>query len=383
MSDHTADVIIIGGGVMGCAAAWQLAKEGRRTLLLEQFNLGHTFGSSHGPSRIIRLAYDSADYVRLAQASYVLWRELEAEANESLLFKVGGLDLGQPDALMLDGIRATYQALGIPFEALARDEVVRRYPQFNLPEDTVGLYQADYALLAADKCVATLAAQAGRLGATIHENESARSIRAVDDEIEVQTERGTYRAGRLILAAGSWMRPLLGSLDLNVPLVVKKEQLAFFQPHVPAQFLPGRFPLFIHRQPGTTILGSGFPIFGQPAGVKVMFDRIAPEIAAGNTDRTVDGPMLERLRRYAKEILPGLTGEIVHAVVCPYTMTPDEDFIIDHHPAHPQVVIASPCSGHGFKFAPVIGRILADLALRGVTEYPIRRFRLDREALKQ
>jgi len=376
-----ADVIIIGGGVMGCAAAWHLAREGRRVVLLEQFDLGHTHGSSHGPSRIIRLAYDGADYVQLAQASYALWRELEAESNESLMLKVGGLDIGQPDAFRLDGIRATYQTLGVPFEELTRDEIVRRYPQFNLPENTIGLYQPDYGLLAADKCLATLAARANHHGATIRENEPARSVRAMGDGVEVKTDRRTYRADRAILAAGSWMRSLLGSLNLDLPLVVKKEQLAFFQPCDPTQYLPGRFPLFIHRFPGTTVLGSGFPIFGQPVGVKVMVDRIAPELDPGDPDRTVDGPMLEQLRQYATDILPGLTGEIVHAVVCPYTMTPDEDFILDRHPAHPQIVIASPCSGHGFKFAPVIGNILADLAVRGATEYPIGRFRLGRERL--
>jgi glycine/D-amino acid oxidase-like deaminating enzyme len=138
MSNYTADVIIIGGGVMGCAAAYHLAKDGQRVLLLEQFAVGHTYGSSHGPSRIIRLAYDSPDYVQLAQAAYTLWRNLEAEAGASLMLKVGGFDLGSPDALMLDGIRATYQALGVPFEAVDRDEIVRRFPQFNLPEDTIG-----------------------------------------------------------------------------------------------------------------------------------------------------------------------------------------------------------------------------------------------------
>lgn len=385
MGDRAGDAngIVVGGGVMGCAAAYHLAKDGvGRVLLLEQFAIGNTNGSSHGPSRMIRLAYDSADYVQLARASYALWRDLETESGQSLMLKVGGLDIGQPDALMLDGIRATYQALGVPFEELTRNEIVHRYPQFNLPEGVIGLYQPDYSLLAADKCVAALAAQARHHGAMIGENEPARSIRATGSGVEVVTDRGTYRADRLILAAGAWMRPLLGSLDLNIPLVVKKEQLAFFQPRDPAQYLPGRFPLFIHRQPGTTVLGSGFPIFGQPVGVKVMVDRIAPELDPGDLDRTVDGPMLERLRRYAMDILPGLTGEIVHAAVCPYTMTPDEDFILDRHPAHPQIVIASPCSGHGFKFAPVIGRILADLAIRGATEYPIGRFRLGREALK-
>src|SRR5262249_41766506 len=144
MANRTADVIIVGGGVMGCAAAYQLAREGRRVLLLEQFAIGHERGSSHGPSRIIRLAYDSRDYVELARASYTLWRALEAESGAQLLAQTGGLDIGSPGALALDGIRATFEATGVPFEALDRDTIVGRYPQLNLPEGTIGLYQADY-----------------------------------------------------------------------------------------------------------------------------------------------------------------------------------------------------------------------------------------------
>ncbi len=380
MQKQVADVIIVGGGVMGCAAAYQLAKDGYSALLLEQFDIGHANGSSHGPSRIIRLAYEALDYVRLAQAAYTLWRELADVVNEQLIVPVGGLDFGAPDALALDGIRATYQAAGISFEALDRDEIMRRYPQFNLPEGIVGFYQADYSLLAANRCVAALADQARRHGATIHTGEAARQVVIAGDGVEVHTDRGRYYADRLILSAGSWMRPLLEQLGLTSPLTVMKEQLAFFAAHDPDQFMPGRFPLFIHRYPGTTVLGSGFPIFGH-SGVKLMVDRIGPQVAPGDPDRAVDTNRLRRLHAYATELLPGLTGEIIEAVSCRYTMTPDEDFIIDRHPAYPQVVIASPCSGHGFKFAVAIGQIVSDLALRGATQYDIARFRLDRPAL--
>ena len=382
MRERIADVVIVGAGVMGCAAAYQLAKDGARVLLLDQFAVGHDHGSSHGPSRIIRLAYDSLDYVALARASYALWHELEAESGERLLTQVGGLDLGAPDALALDEIRAAYLAAGVSFEALARDEIMARYPQFNLPEGTIGLYQADYSLLAADRCVAALAAQARRYGATIREREPAQQIRATASGVEVRTTQGVYSADRLILSAGSWMRPLLRQLDLDLPLTVQKEQLAFFRAHNPEAFMPGRLPLVIHRFPHTTSLGSVFPIFDH-AGVKVMVDRIGPQVAPDDPDRSIDTPLLERLHAYATELLPGLTGEIIEAVSCRYTMTPDEHFIIDRHPAHPQIVIASPCSGHGFKFGAVIGRILADLALYGTTAHDITRFRLDRPALKQ
>jgi glycine/D-amino acid oxidase-like deaminating enzyme len=183
----------------------------------------------------------------------------------------------------------------------------------------------------------------------------------------------------VIVAAGSWTGHLLRSLDLDLPLTVLKEQLAFFEAANPADYLPGRLPLVIHRFPATTSLGSFFPIFDH-AGVKIMIDRIGPSVAPDDPDRAIDQSSLERLRVYATELLPGLTGRIIEAVSCRYTMTPDEDFILDRHPEHPAIVIASPCSGHGFKFGIVIGSILADLALTGETPHDISRFRLDRFA---
>jgi sarcosine oxidase len=380
MSERIADVLIVGAGVMGCAAAYQLAKDGARVLLFDQFAVGHGRGSSHGPSRIIRLAYDSLDYVALARASYALWRELEAEAGQRLLTPAGGLDIGTPDALALDEIRAAYIAADVPFEALDRGEIMARYPQFNLPEGTIGLFQADYSLLAADRCVATLADQARRHGAIIREHEPAHQIRATASGVEVCTSQGVYTADRLILCAGSWMRPLLRQLDLDLPLTVQKEQVAFFRAREPQEFVPGRLPLVIHRFPQTTSLGSVFPIFDHD-GVKLMIDRVGPVVDPDDPDRSIEQPLLESLRAYATGLLPGLTGEVIEAVSCRYTMTPDEHFIIDRHPAHPQIVIASPCSGHGFKFGAVIGRVLADLALQGATAYDIARFRLDRPAL--
>ena len=171
------------------------------------------------------------------------------------------------------------------------------------------------------------------------------------------------------------MGPLLAPLGIDLPLTVLQEQLAFFRVLDPAAHTPDRLPLLMHRFPGTTSLGSVFPIYGHE-GVKVMLDRIGPGVDPGNPDRTIDPARLERLRAYATELMPGITGEILETTSCRYTMTPDEDFIIDLHPEHRQIVIASPCSSHGFKFAPVIGQMLADLAVNGVTPYPTARFSL-------
>ena len=376
-SDHVADVIVVGGGVMGCAAAYHLAKDGRRVLLIEQFGVVHTWGSSHGPSRIIRLAYDAEDYVQLARAAYGLWRDLEAESAQPLLRTIGGLDLGVPEALALGQIRATYQAAGVAFEALDRDEIVRRYPKFNLPEGTIGYYQPDYGLLDADACVAALAGLARRHGAQINEHETALQITPRPRGVEVRTNRSTYTADRLILSAGSWIGPLVAQLGIALPLTVTKELVAYFQPPDPEAYQPERFPIFIHRFPNTTTLGSGFPIF-RHAGFKMIFDRTGPVIEPGDPNREPAPGQIDLLLNYAASVLPSLGGRVIEAVTCRYTMAPDEHFIIDRHPEHPQIVIASPCSGHGFKFGSVIGRIVADLAVHGRTALPIERFQLNR-----
>jgi len=380
VADYTTDVVVVGGGVMGCAAAYHLAKDGRRVALIEQFALGHDRGSSHGPSRIIRLTYEGADYVRLARAAFDLWRALEAQSGAALVQKVGGLDFGPPDALGLAGMRETMRAAGVPFEELDGAEIMRRYPQFRLPAGTVGFYQADYSMLNADACVAALANEARTHGAQFVAGEPALRIITHPGHVEVRTASHSFRAERVVLTAGSWMGPLLRQLGLDLPLTVKKEQVAFFVPPDPTLFMPDRFPLFIQRFAGTTSLGTAFPMFAAE-GVKAMLDRTGPEVTSEDEDRSLDAAGIERLRAYVAGILPALGNQLGEAVSCRYTMTPDEDFIIDRHPRHPEIVIASPCSGHGFKFGVVIGRILADLAERGRSDYPIERFRLDRPAL--
>jgi sarcosine oxidase len=382
VAERAADVIIVGGGVMGCAAAWRLAKTGRRVRLLEQFAAGHDRGSSHGPSRMIRLAYAEPEYAELGRAAFRLWDELIAESGQDLLLRTGGLDLGTPDALAMDGIARTYETLGLPFERLNRDELRRRYPQLDPPEGTIGLHQFNYGILAADRCVATLAARARARGAGVRAEEPVLAIVPEGGGVAVRTPSGVHRADRVILTAGSWTRPLLQSLGIDLPLTVLQEQLAFFRVRDPAAHRPDRLPLVIHRFPGTTSLGSVFPIYDHE-GVKIMVDRIGPAVAPADPDRRIDPLLLERLRDYAKGLLPGVTGEILETTSCRFTMTPDEDFVIDVHPEHRQIVFASPCSGHGFKFAPVVGQMLTDLALTGETPYPAARFRHDRPALAE
>lgn len=370
------DVIVVGAGVMGCASAYHLAKRGRRVLLLEQFAINHDRGSSHGHSRIIRLAYSATHYVRLAQAAYPLWRALEAESGAELLVQTGGLDFAQPGTPSYEGTRASLAAAGVPFEELDHAALAERFPQMRMPDGMVGVYQSEGGLLNADRCVATLAAQAQRHGATLREGAAAQRILPSSDGVEVRTEGESYHADRLIVTAGSWARPLLRQLDLDLPLRVSKENVAYFAPLDPALFEPGRFPVFIHHVDERWAF-YGFPIYGLP-GIKIGRHMSGPEVAPEDGDRAPIPERLDDLRAYVEQFFPQAAGDMIFAQTCRYTTTPDEDFIIDRHPAHPQIVIGSPCSGHGFKFGALIGKILADLAERGATDQPIEAFGLKR-----
>jgi sarcosine oxidase len=379
--ERAREVIVVGGGVMGLATAYHLARDGNHVLLLEARGIGHSEGSSHGPSRIIRLTYQSADYIELARAAYALWESLGDEAGEPLPVPCGGLDFGPPDANHLSELGEAMSLAGVAHESIDAAEIRRRFPQLNPPDDAIGFYQADYGVLPADRCLRLLAAGARAAGADLREHEAVLAVSPSGEGVQVRTARTTYRSSRVVLALGSWLAPVAATLGLDLSLTVLKEQVSHFEPVDPALFAPGRFPLFIQRFPGSRTFGAGFPIFGEPIGVKLLLDRLGPVVAPDDRDRSIEGDILERLERYVADTVRGLTGRVVLSSSCRYTLTPDEDFIVDTHPAHPQIVIASPCSGHGFKFAIEIGRILGALALGRPHGRDISRFRLDRPSL--
>jgi monomeric sarcosine oxidase len=372
------DVIVIGAGVMGSATAYHLAKRGHRVVLLEQFATGHEYGSSHGHSRIFRLVYDLPEYVALARAALPLWRELEADTGEELLLQTGGIDFAEPANQAMHDTHATLIASGVPFESLDSIAIRQRFPQFAVSEQAVGFYQADSGILDAGKCVLAMIGAARARQAVLYEHAQAQQIHIRGTGVEVRTTNATYSADRLVVTAGSWARPLLQQIELHLPLTVTKEQFAFFAPHDPALFMPERCPIFIqHMQSGPSVYG--FPCFGLP-GVKIAFHNDGAQIQPEETDRSVDPDRMAALQAHITRWLPQAAGKTLLTQTCRYTSTPDHEFIVDLHPHYPQIVIGSPCSGHGFKFGVLIGSILADLVESGTTSHAIERFRLSRFA---
>jgi monomeric sarcosine oxidase len=374
------EFLIIGAGGMGSAAAYHLARAGRSVLVLEQFEIGHARGSSHGESRIIRLSYDHPTYVQLALAAYDLWAELEAEAGTTLVQRTGGLDLSAPLNPTFEACIAALSALRIQREVLTANEIQRRFPAFRVSDGTIGLYQADAGILPASQCVRVMIGRAQHHGAVVIEHAAARSIQLDEAGAEVQTGQATYRCRKLIICAGPWAGPLLAKLGVSLPLTVTLEQYAFFRAQTPDKLQPDRLPVFIHygMPAGSQRIDYyGFPIFGH-AGVKVGEHHAGPIVTADTRPFEVDADRLRRLSDYVRSTLPATNGEVLQAATCLYTNTPDQHFIIDRLPAYPQVVLAAGFSGHGFKFAILVGRILADLATQGNTAYPIDLFTLKR-----
>jgi len=368
--------IVLGLGGMGSAAAYHLARRGQRVLGLDAFERGHARGASHGRSRIIRQAYHEApEYVPLVRRAYELWRELEAESGQpGLLNVVGGLLVGAPDGEIVAGAVRSAQLHGLPYEVLAPAETARRFPGFRLPDDLVAVLEPAAGFLRPEECVGAHLDLARRHGADLRHEEPALRWAADGAGVRVETARGAYTADRLVVAAGPWAGEVLA--DLRLPLQVERIVNAHFEPERPAWFGPDRCPIFIFDVQGG--------IYGVPAlpgeGVKVGIHHGVPCTPA-TIRREVAPAEVDALRQALDRFLPGAAGRLLWAFTCMYTNTPDRHFIIDRHPRHPQVAIACGFSGHGYKFASVVGEILADLTLDGTTRHPIGFLSRQRPAL--
>lgn len=375
----TYDAIVLGAGAVGSAAAYYLTQAGQRVLVLEQFELDHQKGSSYGESRIIRYSYDFPQYIALMKAAYPLWAALEDAAGETLYFKTGGLDFGPADDPMLLNTFVSVQTAGIAHEELSPTDAMQRFPQFRFEDGWRVLYQPDSGYLAASRCVLAHLRLAEQRGATIMANAPVTAIQGKGDGIEVQTPAARYTAARLIVSAGAWAKELLDSTGLVLPLQPMRCQLSFFAGTPPENYNPEHFPVFIAHL--HHLYGHHVP-YGIPShagtGLKVAFHGGAEVTHPREVDYTPSEQPVTEIRKFMARHIPEANGKLLDARVCLYTMTPDEHFVVGTHPEYPQMIIASPCSGHGFKFSTLIGRILCDLALQGNTPHDISLFSVTR-----
>ncbi len=328
---------MVGAGAMGSATAWQLARRGRSVALVEQFEPGHDRGSSHGATRIFRLAYRDPTYLRLAVEAQRSWRELEEDSGETLLELTGQLDHGAPAAI--EQIAGHLDAAGFVAERLGPDEAAERWPGMRF--DRAVVHSPDGGRVFADRTVATLQRRAAELGAEVAFDEPVERVEVLGDEARITTSRRTLRARTVVVAAGPWAREVAPATIPLPELTVSVERPVHFAPRDPSM----RWPSFLHHLDGAaTALDFGAYGLETPGeGVKVGVDH-APDV--------------EAVVAYAEQWHPGLVPVPVSSTTCRFTSTPDEHFVLDRHGP---VVVCSPCSGHGFKFTPIIGELAADL----------------------
>ena len=366
------DVVVVGLGAMGSAAAWQLARRGKRVLGLDRFVAGHVHGSSHGGTRIIRLGYfEHPSYVPLVRRAYASWHELESASGQSLVRITGIAEIGPPDGELVTGTLKAARMHALPHTVLAAPELMRRLP-FRVPSDYVGVLQPDGGFLRLEPALRVLLDLAQAAGAELRTSEAVRAIVPGRGSVRVRTDGGEVEAGAAVVAAGPWVKKLIP--DLQAPLRVTRQVMAWFEPLDPAPFAADRFPVFLLETPYGVYYG--FP--RDEVGVKVAKHYHGHEVVDPDAcDRVVSSSDEALIRPVLADHLPAANGALVSAATCLYTMAPDGDFIID---SMGPIIVASPCSGHGFKFAPVIGEIVADLVTTGTTAHDISRFRLDRFA---
>ena len=341
---------------MGSAGAWQLARRGMRVLALDRFTPPHTFGSSHGESRIIREAYfEHPVYVPMVRRAYQLWRELENESDATLLRETGGVMIGKPDSDLVKGARYSAELHGLRHEMLTAGDVRDRFPALHPESDMVAVWEPRAGVLSADECITAQLVQARRHGAELRYDEPMLRWETEVSGIRVLTTQGEYRARQLIVTAGAWISALFPDL----PLRIERQVLFWFdEAGASEMFTSQRCPVHLWQFDGRCFF-YGFPNLG--SGVKLAFHHGGQITTVDAAPRQVQPGEAEEIRSALRRFVPAVDGVPLATTVCLYTNMPDEHFLIDRHPQHAQVLIASACSGHGFKFAPVIGEMLADL----------------------
>lgn len=374
------DSIVLGLGGLGSATLYRLARRiGGDALGLEQFELDHRHGSSQDHSRIIRLSYHTTAYVELAKRAYKAWEEVEAEAGEQLVYITGGLDLWPANpAYPIHDYTGSMAACGVPYELLGADEIMYRWPQFQLSEDVTGIYQAEGGIATPNLSNAAHRRLARAYGAVIRDNAPVTAVRPMGSVIEVEAGGTTYHCRHLIIAAGAWSNHILAHFNRSLHLTITQEQVTYYlTPHA-ADFIPDRFPVWIWMDEPSYY---GFPVFGEP-GPKMAQDvggeRVTPETRTYEPNAAT----LARTEAFLARTIPTMLGERIYTKTCLYDLPPDRNFVLCSLPEQPNVSLVIG-AGHSYKFAALIGKILSELALDGRTDYEIASFHIDRPILHE
>ncbi|KAF3692523.1 Peroxisomal sarcosine oxidase [Channa argus] len=372
------DCIVIGAGVQGSFTAYQLAKNNKKTLLLEQFVLPHTRGSSHGQTRIIRKAYTQDFYTHMMEECYVLWAQLEREAGVKLYRQTGLLVMGPENSNNYQLIRNTLQRNKIPMMTLTHDNFSQHIPQMKLAKGYEAVVDITAGVLYADRALSTIQGQFQRLGGIIKDKEMVTDIKP-GPVVTVSTNAGVYRAKSVVITAGPWANKMLAHTGLQLPLEVVKINVCYWKEKVPGTYnVKQRFPCFILTEGEE----SNEDIYGLPSNeypglVKICY-HMGSKTNPDQRDMQTDRSDIDILQCFIHRCLPGLIPEPAVVEHCMYTLTPDRHFVLDCHPNYRNIVIGAGFSGHGFKFGPVIGKLLCELSLGQEPSYDLSPFQIRR-----
>ncbi len=365
------DTIVIGVGGMGSATVYQLAAREQRVLGIEQFDIPHSQGSSHGVNRIIRLAYfEHPSYVPLLWRAFELWREIEFRVNQRLLVVTGALDIGTAESETITGSLRSCNEWHLRHKLLDHNDVARRFPGYQLPAGHVAVHQPEGGFVMSEQAIVAHVMAALDLGAEVHGRERVMEWHPDGDGVAVRTDRDSYWARRVVITAGAWIGQVVPALArVATP---ERQVLAWFQPRRPERFDPRTFPVYNGEFEEGRFYG--FPVYGVPGYKLGKYHHQREIVDPDRARREPDAIDEQMLRQFAERYFPDGAGATLALRTCLFTNTPDEHFIIGPLPAEPRVIVASPCSGHGYKFCGVIGEILADLAIDGGTRHDIGLF---------
>lgn len=382
------EVVVIGLGAMGSAAALQLAKRGARVLGIDRFDPPHGLGSSHGDTRVTRLAIGEGDHLTpLVMRSHELWRQIERESGASLLQEIGALIVSSDKNAARTHVEgffhktvAAAQRFGIGHELLDAAQIRVRFPQFHVRDDEGGYFEPTAGYVRPEACVHTQLMLARKHGADLRTNEMVQGFEASADRVAVTTDKGRYEADKLIVAAGPWLPDLLGGRYAELFKIYRQVQF-WFEAEPAAAFRSPRFPVFIWELQNSKQGLYGFPaIDGPEDGIKLASEQFETTTTPRDVRREVSRDEIAAMRALIAPNLCGVGPRCLRATTCLYTVTPDFGFVIDRHPDSERILIASPCSGHGFKHSPAIGEALAEWALEGRSRLDLGPFRLARFA---